>query len=67
MNALPTRLRLCPTGKWVYATEDAARVALERWQHPNILHYGTRRPVRCYRCPDCGAWHLTSRPERDTP
>ncbi len=25
-----------------------------------------RAEQRIYHCPDCGMWHLTSKPERDT-
>jgi hypothetical protein len=56
----------CPTGKKRYASKYAAKVALRRQQG----HEGSDNPSRkAYRCPDCGGWHLTTRPElrRDAP
>ena len=52
----------CPTpGKTAFDTPEAAQAALGRaWrrQRPG------RRPTRAYRCPGCGAWHLTAKPDR---
>jgi len=42
------------TGKHRYEDyRDAARVALRRSRYAG--------PLRIYRCPSCGSWHLTKR------
>lgn len=54
-----TGIFICPdTGKRQYETERAATAAIERAadQAGNV-------PVRCYVCPHCGLWHLTSTKE----
>lgn len=38
----------------------AATMALMKNQR-SPSYMDTRCEVRCYRCPKCGAWHLTSR------
>lgn len=50
--------RICQTsGKQAFATEREARDAIasrrQRERKPT--------PSRAYRCPHCGAWHLTSK------
>lgn len=57
----------CSSGKRSYATEAEAQIAL-LWMRdgaPTGKPLRSRRPrlnVRAaYECPECGAWHLTSR------
>jgi RNase P subunit RPR2 len=55
------RRRWCYTGKQVFTSAVAARIALNEAQAKG-------RPERYrYQCPKCGWWHLTShdRPRRD--
>ncbi|MGH3839065.1 MAG: hypothetical protein ACRDSF_25720 [Pseudonocardiaceae bacterium] len=53
------------TGKHPYATEADARDALLATRVAAALRDNTRRRERrCYACPDCGHWHLTSSPDR---
>lgn len=54
----------CPTGKRQFPDELAADEAAATVTRKNL-----RRPreegrtaCRSYRCPDCGAWHVTSAP-----
>lgn len=54
----------CPE-KRRYRDEIAAKLALSR-----IARYGEPRehtPIRCYHCPICDGWHLTSAPRRERP
>lgn len=51
----------CPaTGKRCFRTEVAAKAALASTRSAGVG--GDRRETRYYRCPDCGRYHLTSRP-----
>ncbi len=51
----------CVTGKLGYATEAEARDALLSTRIAAALGTsGRRREQRCYVCPNCGHWHLTS-------
>jgi hypothetical protein len=51
------------SGKIQFPTkaEDDAEIKVCRAKAPINPR---RREKRCYRCPHCGAWHLTSRPKR---
>jgi hypothetical protein len=44
-----------------YATKREAKRVLARQR--TVMRGATVR--RCYRCPQCGWWHLTSRPNRE--
>ena len=47
--------RRCPSGKTRFRDHESAAAALR--------FGGTGRvPVRCYLCPACKGWHLTSQP-----
>jgi len=52
--------RACPTGKVRFRDRQSAAEALHRSK------VSTRQvvPVRCYECPLCHGFHLTSRNER---
>lgn len=51
----------CVTGKRGYVTEAAAQDALLSIRISAALHAdGARREQRCYPCPHCGHWHVTS-------
>lgn len=50
----------CRTNKVPYHTEGRARVALWRIEHG--VNHTPIFPTRCYQCPHCGWWHLTSKP-----
>lgn len=55
------KLTFCRTsGKFGYVNEEHANQAARRMQK----QFGYLRP---YPCPDCGWWHLTSRPYRRRP
>lgn len=58
-----TKARCKATGKTRLADFERAAAAALR------LSTNLGRPVRAYRCPDCGGWHLTRRrtPPKDTP
>ena len=59
-NKNPSPEPTCPTGKTQYSTW-AAREALEHLTEKSQRYPGLVFPVRVYECPDCRAWHLTSR------
>lgn len=55
--------RRCPTGKWRYRDQIAAKLALADIGRVD----SSRRPKserRPYRCPLCKGWHLTAEPRR---
>jgi hypothetical protein len=56
----------CVTGKRCYATAAAAHDALLSTRVAGALRdtCHRRREQRCYVCPSCGHWHLTSSPDR---
>jgi hypothetical protein len=61
-RAALTKLRLCPTGKYSYASEAEARKMLAFWgSRPDRLSHKGRAPRSVYRCPHCRYWHLTTR------
>jgi len=56
----------CPaSGKIAYVTEERVMKAIEgawvsgRWEN----HHG-QMASRAYLCPDCGWWHMTSKPQK---
>ena len=57
-----SRGKNCPTpNKNAYPNREQAHASLRRqWRQPRP---GKHLPTRVYRCP-CGAWHLTSKPDR---
>lgn len=59
----------CSTGKIEYLSPGSADKALRKIRKRARRSRGTRygrTPIRFYRCPECGHWHLTSEPRRDT-
>lgn len=48
--------------KQVWRTEQQATNAMVRLRKAMDRYGKTFTPVRPYRCPVCGLWHLTSRP-----
>ncbi len=51
----------CVSGKHPYATAADAQGALLSTRIAAALHGNTkRREQRCYACPHCGHWHLSS-------
>jgi len=55
---------MCRSGKLGYANEHLADTAL--YMAKACRNKGETSPVRYYKCPDCGYWHLTHR-EEDRP
>lgn len=51
--------------KTAYETEHAAHLALVKWQEGVARRGGGRAPTRCYACPHCQSWHLTSQPRTE--
>lgn len=49
-------------GKKVYSNETAANNKIARAWAGLDNWAGKPLPVRCYLCPICNAWHLTSKP-----
>lgn len=46
-----------------FNSRRGAEAALEDiWSRPGEV--GRKREIRCYRCPDCKGWHLTSEASR---
>lgn len=58
--------RGCPTGKRRFVTEQYARAELVGTAIARNTGRNQRQECRCYQCPMCGGWHLTSKPERRT-
>jgi len=56
--------RGCPTGKRGFLTEHDARCELVGACVDRNRGRNHRKEVRVYECPLCGAYHLTSKPER---
>ncbi len=56
-----TRTGGCPTGKVSHPTEHAAQTELVGALVAKNRGRNQRREIRTYRCPMCGAWHLTSK------
>jgi len=56
----------CPTsGKHAYPTEARAREQLQQvWAHPTPGRPHRDRAWKVYECPDCGWWHLGSKPTK---
>lgn len=53
---------ICPsTRKFGFESRRMAKRQLREWQGRNDASF-TSQSV--YRCPDCGAWHLTSQAKR---
>lgn len=49
-------------GKRAWPTEELAQRALTNiWRRPRPG--GRQMELRTYQCPDCGHWHLTSKPQ----
>lgn len=53
------RCRQC--GKEMFGTQEAAQGRLEEVRADHA--WSDKLPVRVYRAPACGWWHLTSRPD----
>lgn len=55
----------CDEGKTRYPTHHAA-IKMIIWANFNNWKKGKDKvmPIRAYRCPFCGAWHVTSQPRR---
>jgi hypothetical protein len=53
-----TRRKRC-RGKRKFQTELDAQLALASIRRQGLRPTG-KREQRCYSCPHCGAWHLTS-------
>lgn len=51
----------CPLGKISYPTDREARKALTRLVRIRAVKGSERMEDHSYRCPECGAWHLTSK------
>lgn len=51
----------CKTGKFRYRTESDARTALGHINYKASNGNDRRVEKRCYLCPFCQGWHLTSR------
>lgn len=47
--------------KLPYRDELSAMIALSRIDYKRRVGNGRRKEVRCYRCPECGKYHLTSK------
>ena len=45
-----------------YPTEKAAKFEINRIK---VLEQENKKPVRCYECDKCSAWHLTSIPHEE--
>jgi hypothetical protein len=54
---------ICPKGKRGFTREVAVAKLHEYNAAPN-RESRKNLPVRVYECPECKAWHLTSRPRR---
>lgn len=54
-------MKKCPTGKRLYLSESLAEDALIE-AHIHFDYRAGGGPVAVYRCDECGAYHLTSRP-----
>lgn len=54
----------CPSGKYGFATEVAAEKAATSLTRKNLRspRPSDRTAARAYACPECGEWHLTSKP-----
>lgn len=51
-----SRPQYCSSRKIRYANRrEAWRALLSLWTNSGMRS----KPVRCYRCPECKAWHLT--------
>lgn len=50
----------CPSGKFRYADEISAKIALANIQWKDSARRG-KMEKRVYECPDCKGFHLTSR------
>lgn len=54
---------VCSTGKPGF-THTVAEMKLA--EYANQVNSRRNKPQRIYKCPDCGAWHLTSQPRGGT-
>lgn len=55
----------CPiTGKVAYTNKIRALMAIVKIESVGPRIFGGPIPKRVYRCEHCGAWHLTSQPQR---
>lgn len=54
----------CPTGKRAYSRRSAGEA--KNRSKSNYVGVGRKKrkkiPQRCYQCPECGQWHLSSKP-----
>jgi hypothetical protein len=52
----------CPSGKYIFASENAAEHAATQLTRKNLrqTREKDRTAVRAYQCDQCGAWHCTS-------
>jgi hypothetical protein len=48
----------CPSGKRKFRDELAAKIRV------GLFRSRRKHPVRAYRCPLCGSWHITSQSKR---
>lgn len=51
----------CPTGKITYPSDREARKTLTRLIRHRAVRGDQRIEDHSYQCPECGAWHLTSK------
>ena len=51
-----------PCLKWSYSEESMASKALAEIAKAPLKAKNQKKPIRCYECPKCGLWHLTSKP-----
>lgn len=56
--------RECPHGKRQYPDAHTAQVELVDRVLQRNRGKAKRQEQRAYQCPDCGGWHLTSKPDR---
>lgn len=56
---------ICQTGKKRYISEGKARLDLLRAQAQMTRKGRDHVPTRCYLCPYCNGWHMTSMRPRE--